>query len=102
MLLIMMMIRRIMMRMVIIVVVNVKMIMRMRMLLIMVLSQWQRRGGRGKEHHGVRSPNQGHRTRQGGLCKNLLIANWSPESRVHVVGILAFWFGTLTIYVKCN
>ena len=72
-----------------------------RMLLIMVLSQWQRRGG-GKEHLGVRAPNQGHRTGGGRLCKNLPIANWSPEYRVSVVGILAFWFRTPTIYVKYN
>ena len=90
---------RIMMRMMIIMVVIVTMIMRRRMLLIMVLSQWQRRGG-GKEHLGVRAPNQGHRTGGGRLCKNLPIANWSPESRVPVVGILAFWFRTQTIHVK--
>ena len=41
-----------------------------RMLLIMVLSHWQRSGGvRGKEHHGVRAPNQGHRTGGGTLQK---------------------------------
>ena len=59
---------RIMMRMMIIMVVIVTMIMRRRMLLIMVLSQWQRRGG-GKEHLGVRAPNQGHRTGGGDSAK---------------------------------
>ena len=65
-----------------------------RMLMILVLSQWQRRGG-GKEHRGVRA--QIRVTGPGGFCKNLPIANWSPESRVPGLRILAFWLRTPTM-----
>ena len=49
--------------------------------------------GEGAKSTTGSEPKSGSQDR-GGLCKNLPIANWSPESRVPVVGILAFWFRT--------
>ena len=57
--------------------------------------------GEGAKSTTGSEPKSGSQDR-GGLCKNLPIANWSPESRVPVVGILAFWFRTPTLYVKYN
>ena len=55
--------------------------------------------GEGAKSTTGSEPKSGSQDR-GGLCKNLPIANWSPESRVPVVGILAFWFRTPTIYMS--